>query len=508
MLERLTVPEHTEAHSPSWLKKVLVADIRALAAFRISIALLFLLEIVSRAVDVKALFSDAGVFPFEVFVRIRPLSLAAIRLSETPGLNSLHFVSGSLSWQIAVFCFYFLVGLFLLFGKFSRTSCFVAWLCQLSLLNASAAMMYPGDYLMGVLLVAGSFAPLGECWSLDAQSQKAVKRPTQVYGLSLAPLFLTIFLFMLGSGISKNGPDWHSGEAVHHLLMSNQYATDMRFLLLPFPEICKLLTYSTLVSELILPFLLFVYGWNYRLRVLSIIGQIGLLLGLRIFVAAYLLSFITLTGLLPWLPSSFWEFLSRRFSVFKMQSGPSQPRNVDTPTRVVLASIFSVVMILLEWNRINSFGYDVARVEFPTAINSLLENLQLANRYRMFGNTAKKSSEYIIVHGTTESGRHVNLALQKDMSPTNPERYSIGDFSLRWRRYFVAIFSTKASNEYPHMRGYYADYVCRLWNQNHPTDKVNPDVEIIRMDDVFTGDSWEPTGSTVGFSQPHQCKMD
>jgi hypothetical protein len=132
-------------------------DARSLAAFRISLALLVLADLIRRSRNLTAFYTDFGVFPRQAFIA-----------HQNPYHLSFHIVSGE-AWAQAL--------LFLLAGGFAlaltigyRTSVATVgtWLFLLSLHNRMPDVLNGGDFLLRMLLFWAMFLPLGSRWAIDA----------------------------------------------------------------------------------------------------------------------------------------------------------------------------------------------------------------------------------------------------------------------------------------------------------------------------------------------------
>jgi hypothetical protein len=100
----------------NWAASAFCIDLRVLAALRVSLALLILVDPADRSRDLAAHYTDGGVWPrsaldfdalssgaFAELVRLPEWSLLEWLFYPLRGLLSVHFLSGTASGQLALF---------------------------------------------------------------------------------------------------------------------------------------------------------------------------------------------------------------------------------------------------------------------------------------------------------------------------------------------------------------------------------------------------------------------
>ncbi len=122
-------------------------DLRALAAFRIAIGTLVIVDLLLRSRHLTAFYTDDGVLPLEAL------------FSDYSSVHSLHAVSGEAWVQALLFCVAGLFALAMIVGYRTRLATIVSWLLLLSLHARNPMILNGGDALFRMLLLWGIFLP-------------------------------------------------------------------------------------------------------------------------------------------------------------------------------------------------------------------------------------------------------------------------------------------------------------------------------------------------------------
>lgn len=145
-----------------WLSAIFGIDVRALAAFRIGLAGILLIDLWNRSYDLVAHYSDAGILP-----RLARMELydhgAAQRLWW-----SLHMASGEVVFQFALFAVAAACALGLLIGYRPRLMSLFSWILLVSLQNRNPMLLQGGDVLLRSLVLWSIFLPTGAVCSVDS----------------------------------------------------------------------------------------------------------------------------------------------------------------------------------------------------------------------------------------------------------------------------------------------------------------------------------------------------
>lgn len=246
--------------------EVFSADLRSLAALRIALAFLVLVDLGRRATNLVAHYSDEGVLPRS-------------ELDISPYSFSLNTLSGSPEFQALLFGLAALGAVSMLVGYRTRLATFVVWLLVLSIQLRNPLVLTGGDTLLHLLLFWSIFLPLGAVWSIDRA--RACTRGTtprlsmHFFSVGTVALFLQIAIMYWVTAINKSGEEWWNGTAVYYALSYDRGATELGSYLLNFPVVLTILTFASLALEALGPFLLFSPVFNGPFRTAAVAAFMG-----------------------------------------------------------------------------------------------------------------------------------------------------------------------------------------------------------------------------------------
>jgi len=243
-----------------------------LGLLRILAALVLLLSLINDLPFVVDYFSDEGVLSGRVDVLRSEYRFTILDQIGSPN---------------HVIFFYILMIIFtllLLVGKFSRTSALVVFILLSSFHEKNPMVLNSGDTLMRLMLFYLFIAPSGKCLSLDSIKKrknstdsdykewiKGFIWPRRLIQIQLALVYLFAFL-------PKTGITWREGTAVYYFLANPHFARFNLEFLGNFIIFVQILTYGTLLIELLFPILI----WFKFSRKYMIIAGISLNAGILI----------------------------------------------------------------------------------------------------------------------------------------------------------------------------------------------------------------------------------
>lgn len=286
-----------------WVRKKVVevfgADLRSLAAFRIVLAVLVLIELANRVTDLSAHYTDQGVLPRSVL-----LQEVLDRWQF-----SINLVSGQVLFQALLFGVAVLAALGLLVGYRTRLMSVILWVLLLSIQYRNPLVAYSGDVLLRMLLFWAMFLPIGAYWSVDRALNPAPPRLSMRF-LSLATvgLFAQIAFVYWFTALLKSGREWRvDGTALYYALSIDQIATPIGAYLLHFPALLKVLTFSTLGLEAFGPFLLFFPFLIGPVRTGTALAFVSLHFGIWLTMDIWIFPLISALCMVCFLPGWFWD---------------------------------------------------------------------------------------------------------------------------------------------------------------------------------------------------------
>ena len=298
---------HEKSQASRWSHGKIVelfgADLRSLAAFRVVLGLLVLADLASRATDLRAHYTDAGVLPRTVLLE-EVLSRWAF---------SLNLMNGEAYFQALLFGAAAVAALGMLVGYRTRLMTIVAWVLLLSIQWRNPLILNSGDVLLRMLLFWGMFLPLGAYWSVDRVLKAAPARVSMRFlsGATVA-LFMQIALMYWFTTMLKSAPEWRAdGAAIYYALAADQFATPIGAYLDHFPELLTVMTFATVGLEAFGPFLLFFPFFTGPVRTVTVLAFMNLHFGIWLTMNVGLFSWTSALCMVCFLPTWFWEKATR-----------------------------------------------------------------------------------------------------------------------------------------------------------------------------------------------------
>jgi predicted DCC family thiol-disulfide oxidoreductase YuxK len=299
------VPRGSEGESAGLLARVLTLDLRSLAAFRVGLAGLIIADLMRRAMDFRAHYTDFGVLP----------RAALLDYYTSPGKWTIHLFTGGAPGQTALFVLHGLFALAMLVGFRTRLMTFLTFALTVSLHHRNPMVLQGGDAVVRMALFWAMFVPLGARFSVDeALDPDRPRPPSQLATIGTACLMIQVVMLYEFTGILKWHPVWHTElSGVRYALSLDAFATWFGHQLLSFPWLMKAASAATLFLELVGPVLALMTFWGGRVRLLAALGFIGF--HLLLLEPAMRLGYFTWAGAclwLAWLPAIFWDTLNAR----------------------------------------------------------------------------------------------------------------------------------------------------------------------------------------------------
>ncbi|WP_413172726.1 hypothetical protein [Anabaena azotica] len=295
-----------ETSKTSWRQKlepVLGLDLRSLAAFRIGISIIILVDLFTRFGDLTAHYTDFGVLPRTLLAEI-----------AKPGHWSLHAISGEPIVQALLFAVAAFFALLMLVGYRTRVATIASWILLISMHNRNPVLIFAADDVLRALMFWAMFLPWGACYSFDSALNTSQRQlpETVVSGATFALMCQQCFIYIFSAAIKTKSPIWVDGSAVYYALSFDQYVTPFGHFLLNFQPILKVFTQITLVLEWVGPLVIFIPFRNSLFRLGAVVTFIGLHAGFGLTLNIGIFPFLSIFSWLAFLPSSFWNNLEQR----------------------------------------------------------------------------------------------------------------------------------------------------------------------------------------------------
>ena len=420
-------------------------DLRSLAIFRISIALIIIVDLIGRFTDLEAHYTNRGVLPIDEVIEHSPKWRVSV-----------HLLNGSIEFQTALFIIAGLFAVALLLGYRTRLVTPVVWLLTISVNSRNWLLMQGGDYLLCLLLFWGMFLPLGARYSIDhLRTPDQFQESNLIFsGGTVAALLQICFVYWFSVAL-KLPKNWIiRGTGVYYALMLDRYVTNFGKLLLESPPLLlKFLTYATIGLETFGPLLAFSPLFSGPVRCLVILSFIifhfimGRALELGLF------TYICMASWLLFVPSWFWDQFLGKFKT--PVQGVYSPMREQAAWKNLLA-IFFLIYVLM-WNLRTVYP----SLFFPRAVQSIGHTLRLDQWWGLFRGPSRNDGWHVIV-GELQDGTQVNLLNpDRTVSWEKPELVVAIHKNHRWRRWFRSLMFKED----------YARYLCQHWNETHTGEK-------------------------------------
>ena len=470
-------------------------DTRSLALFRVGLALLIITDLLLRARDLGAHYTDLGVLPREVLA-----AEVGSRMAWAPVLLKLnpHFLFGGAGGQAVLFVVAGLVAVLLLVGWRTRWVTIVSWVLLTSLHSRNPGVLNFGDVVFRLLLFWSMFLPLGARWSLDAAGNANRNRPLPdvVAGGATAAMLLQIGFVYAFNVVLKDGPAWTSDfTALEYALGNETWGNAVGLGLVAYPELLGVLTRLVIGIESCGLVIAFSPFWTGPARALAVVLFVGFHAGILLTMKIGIFAFVCMVAWLLFLPHWFWRRLDRK-------PGSEAPKDAAVLRLAGWQSTAALALVgyVLLWN-VNSVGGFGGGMPSLFAAPGYL--LRIDQRWAMFSPGPSEYTRFLAARGETAAGRSVDLMSGRFVDPMSEEsardpqamarpggRYD----RLRWRMYLNYLVSRGARTELPDRLHV---YLRRVWNAAHVADER---LERVRLYSVY-----EPLVVSTGSGRPASC---
>lgn len=504
-------------------------DPRALAAFRIGMAAILLVDLAIRAGNVAEFYAEGGFFPFE----------AARRWHGRSWAWSLHLLDGSAEFQSALMVLAALFSVAMLLGYRTTLTTIGSWVMLVSLHNRTPLLLNGGDVIFRMLLFWGMFLPLGRAWSVDALRRSRRRSPGDpperryepVVSMAGAALLAQLCLMYFCTGLFKHNRDWLSGDSMYYVFSFDAYGRPLGRFLLQFPLLCRLITWGTLWLELLgPPLMLLPWPWVARwaehpaiaaslprwlclvlrgiglsVRPMLAFAFIGMHVGIESTITVGLFSYVCIAGLLLFLPPAFWDgrvlrFLQRTLArvLPVLNRDDAEPRHASAaslkmePVEAVAASpdprsgwprlafgvarglVCFVLLGFVIWYNIATLQKKFVDV-MPRSVSRFATPLVIAQRWNMFSRPTRDDG-WFVARATLADGKAVDLLRGGAPVDVSKPADVAGVFpNHRWRKFYRQLIDDDGKK----YRDAVARYLGKTWNERHDGARHAVSVELL-----------------------------
>jgi predicted DCC family thiol-disulfide oxidoreductase YuxK len=259
---------------------------QVLGLYRIVLGLLTIYSFGLFAKDAVTFFSDAGMLTTQT------LSKSMGR----PYFTILQWIGSPLGVSLALVALFFAAACFTV-GWHTRISSIVLFLLVTSFHERNNLVLNGGDTVLRTMLFYFMFAPAGAALSVDRIRQRlrqpdgATVGPVLIVPWAQRMLQVQVAVIYLVTAYAKSrGSLYHEGTAMYYVFGLVDFNIRGVELLMNYPVLCSFLTYSALLIELTLPFLLwfrsarpyavllglFAHGWIIVFMTIPVFGVLML----------------------------------------------------------------------------------------------------------------------------------------------------------------------------------------------------------------------------------------
>lgn len=443
----------------SLIQRLAGIDLRSLAAFRIGLGVVLLWDLFTSLSSAEALYSEAGMVPLAV----------AEQLRESPWMVSLHSLSGSAAWPVAVIVFQIVAAVCLLAGWRTQLAAAISWALLCSLQARNPVVLHGGDTVLRMLLFWSLFLPLGAKWSVDAvQGRRScfAEKGRVFVVASLALLFQTAMVYWFTAAL-KWGNEWtRDGTAIYYALSVDQFVKTPGLWLLAFPRVCHALTFCVWWLEILGPFLAFI-PWRMAWWRVGVVGAfLTLHLGFALSMRLGPFPMTMMVAWLPFLPAEFWDWIGRRG---EQSPGTLERGSTHRWMRHGVVQTFALICLfyVLFWN-LRTTNRERWEGLFPSSLNPFGFALRLDQYWALFAPKPLTEDGWLVLEATQKDGTKVDLIRGgREVSYEKPPLISAEFRDYKWQKMEMNLYLAQHAK----VRAPFCSYLAARWNAKQPPEK-------------------------------------
>ena len=463
------------------LKRIFEIDPRSLGLFRILLGLLLVLYSADRFVQAATLFTDWGIMPRTYWVSEFMSDYAF----------SFHLANGQLWFQRLLIFLQGSAALAYMIGYRSKLSGFITLILLSSLQSRNNLILSCADDLIRLALLWSLFLPLGNAFGIQQKSstENNTALPGSVFNAAIMLQLLYIYIF---TALLKNHPIWiKEGSAVYYALNIDIYTKPLGVWLRSHAGLMQFATFSTLILEIVGPFVALVAGWpRLIVSLLFISFHMGLFLTLE-------LDFFPWIAAIYWvlfLPTEIWsttygQKLSQALFVLfeqvkdkaSLATAPTEERHRFT--KIAFQGLCAFFLILVTAYNVNSLSNDKKLV--PKSMLKAADSLYLYQSWNMFAPFPMRNDGWFVIEGTFTDGTQMNLVDNGPIRYDKPELPSQLYESGAMRKFMVNVWD-KGNRQ---ILLPFGRYLCRKYSVENG---LPANVELIKI--LFRKESTPPPG--------------
>ncbi len=463
--------------STIWKKitEIFSLDLRALSIYRILISLTVIIDLIDRAKDLKAHYTDYGVMPRSALTEYFPYNL---------GLY-IHFYTGTTLGISLIFLFTGLVAFLLMIGFYTKLNSILLWYLIVSLHFRNMIVCFGGDLLLHSMLLWSIFLPLGKYYSIESLYDKEKNSTVKsVCSLGSVLFIIQIFLVYFITTEFRMSPEWRTDySAIYYALSYDLYLRPIGkwFLDSKNLELMKYMTFSVYWLERIGIFFIFSPIFTSGLRVITLILIVLMHIGINLCMNVGYFGLVSCVILVPLIPTKYMDIIdpfkgkyniSFKFNFPKnlitlISKGPSLLSWIKIPSDIKnILLIFTLSFMVIQ----NCQSVYPEKFKTDKDVSSIAKVLFLEQRWAMFIINTLKYNWWFVIPGKLEDGSEVNIFRNGKNVDWNKPPLILSTFtSFRWSVYLGNLLGYPGS-WYTNLNNY-GNYLCKEWNSTHPKNK-------------------------------------
>lgn len=444
------------------LHRVFAIDLRTLAFFRIAIGVVLCGDMLERLWNVRVYYTNDGLLPNQAITEIFG---SAIRFT------SLHYHTGShVGMQAAMLLVGVIAALALTLGWQTRVATIVSWGLFISLNRRVSSMCSGGDDLMRLMLFWSIFLPLGARWSLDAMRQSArglsPRLPQkEFFSAATVAILLQLCYVYLFTGIFKAmSPVWQDGTAVQIALQYEVHVRPWGLALNEQSSLLRLLTFATLVAELLIPMVMLLPMKRPWLRLVGVMAMVSFHLGILFCMRIGTFPFVCIACWMIFLPGFVWDrFTAEDVSTSSPQTSSSRVwEQSDLVSTVVITLLLFVTLYNLL--TLQPSRRLLGKVKTFAKLSRLDQDWKMYVRFPDDG--------WFVMPCRLADGSTYDIFRDQNLSYEKPEVISAEFPTARLKKLFLDHRVGRDPRVAPPLWKWVLLYYTREWNRTHPDRAV------------------------------------
>ncbi len=402
----------------SWLHQVFTIDLRSLAALRMVMGLILIVQVLGQSSNVDLLFSDQGI-----------MSRSLNHQYTGDGYWSLFWINGTGNFAQMLFVLTGLAAALFVLGFQTRVVNLVCLLLLWSIQVRDPLILTGGGILLRMLFFWSMFLPMGAMWSIDAS--RSEERPTHwsVSSIASAAILLQVVYMYFFTGLAKLNPFWISGDAIEYALNLEMSVKPLGEWLKSWPGVLRAMTFAIPIAEILtLPimFLPRLYQFNRG----ALMGFFWLMhIGIWLTMSIGLFSITAMAAWIIFIPSEIWNSLVGEPGFHDSKSSSEGSNWLSRLTQIVCG--FFLTYITLQ-NVV--FALDSKTTQRFSSLQRIGEATMTIQKFQMFAEPPL-FSPWFEYTARLESGELADLFTHKHKSPGQKPGSVYGYLNTQtWRR--------------------------------------------------------------------------